>query len=176
MSGVLEDMKQFCGPCLSEPDREWFCYLTVENAEHVAEHLRLILGGNEYVWAEMNDGLPGLGLRVDTGRRLTPATNDPSGVTCHLGDDHAHITVCDTYGVWGLTSGLLVQPPMMASDEDLDEDVAQARKWATAISWGRSASLQTRAYHFELRVPAGHRTRWTVAATGPVAAAERTGS
>lgn len=161
----LSDMRVFTGPCLSRLDREWSCYLTVENAEHVAEHLRLVLGGSEYVWAEYNDGLPGLGLRVDVGRRLKPAANDPSGVTCHLDDARAHITVCDTYGGWGLSSNLLVQPPMGVSGNDLDADVAQAKKWAVAISWGRSASLSTRAYHFELRVPAGHLTRWTVAVT-----------
>lgn len=162
----LKDMKQFAGPCLSDTSRNWACYLTVENAQHVAEHLRRVLGDKSYIWAEYNDGLPGLGLRVDTGRRLTPATNDPSGVTCHPGDDDAHITVCDSYGAWGLSSRLLVQPPWGKSDDELGSELASARKWATSISWGRSASLQTMAYHFELLVPAGHRTRWTVAVEG----------
>lgn len=173
MPQVLEDMKQFAGPCLSNLDRDWSCYLTVENAEHVAEHLRLVLGGAEYVWAEFNAGLPGLGLRIDTGRRLTPANNDPSGVSCHLEDDRAHITVCDTYGVWGLHSSLLVQPAWMRDDEP--EDIKRNRKWASSISWGRSASLQTRAYHFEHLVPAGHLTRWTVGVTAEAIASAKEG-
>jgi hypothetical protein len=147
----------FRGPDPTNPDARWSAFLTLKNAENVAAHLRHHLAGG-FVWAVYNEGLPGLGLRVDL-RELRPATREPSGVALDVDDDMAHITVCDSYGVWGLRSRLAEQPPWGPVD---DEDLASRVRWATRISWDRSDSLQTLAYHVEQRVPAGHVTRWTV--------------
>lgn len=157
MNTTTLDLSPYRGPSLTSLHKQWFCHLTAENVQAVAEHMRLTLAGG-YFWAEYNEGFPSIGLRVDR-RELRPAAGEPSGVAWSLQDGRSHITVVDSYGVWGMSSQLAEQPPW---GDTADTDSTTKRKWSTSISWGRSASLHTLAYHIEHLVPSGHLTRWTV--------------
>lgn len=80
--------------------RHWFGYLTLENAEAVAGRIRTMLDGKQYTWVACNE-MGGYRPEVRTGMRLREGVK-LSGSTLESGRKMAHITVCDTYGVWGL--------------------------------------------------------------------------
>jgi hypothetical protein len=145
-------------------DQAWSGYLTTENAEHIAAMLRIALVGLRYTWGEFNEGMPGLGLLLDTGRTLTENAHDSSGISCLVSNGRAHIAVCDSYGMWGISSEMATQPSWPT--EAQTETERAAIKWAVRLCVGHSASFATRALHIEQLVLAGDLTRWTIAVEG----------
>jgi hypothetical protein len=149
---TLTELPRYAAPRVDD-HREWAGYLTIENVEHVAQALRSFLVGNTYVWAEAyeyNDWR----LRVRTGMTLGENTQHPSGISAHINDYRAAVNVCDSYGVWGLHSGMV--------DQRLEGHPGE-RRYASRIEIGRSADLGTWAWHITHLTPEGKGCRWTVA-------------
>ena len=88
-------------------DREWFGYLTTANYQAVTERIDRMLRGKKYTWvASLSPALAGKKAyhhrpEVRTGQRFESIKGKL------LTGDHApigHITVSDSYGVWGIDS------------------------------------------------------------------------
>lgn len=93
-----------------ELDRDWFGYLTTANYQAVTERIRRLIAGKRYTWvASLSPALAGEGAyhhwpEVRTGMEADKITSSLSPATGDLTRPRAHITVCDTYGVWGIDS------------------------------------------------------------------------
>lgn len=84
---------------LADYEREWFGYLTTENCEAVADRIRSMLTDVRYTWVACVSWIPsGWTARpeVRTGQKL-------KSVTASLDPSHAHISVSDDYGAWGIS-------------------------------------------------------------------------
>jgi len=84
-------------------ERDWFGFLTTENAEAVAARLRRLLSGKRYTFVAANEGLRDYFPEVRTGQRL----RDDGASAYAFGEDDrwAGVNVQDTYGSWGVHSG-----------------------------------------------------------------------
>ena len=107
---------------LANPHRDWFGYLTTANYQAVTERIRRLIAGKRYTWvASLSPALAGEGAyhhrpEVRTGMEAEKITCDLSPATGDLTRPRAHITVCDTYGVWGIDSSLASQSEAHAAD------------------------------------------------------------
>lgn len=72
----------------------WYGYLTVENAEAVADRIRLLIGdGQRYTWVATNE---------ESGLRPQVRT---SQVAREIHVEDGHVWVNDSYGLWGILTG-----------------------------------------------------------------------
>jgi hypothetical protein len=86
-------------------DRNWFGYLTTGNAQAVSDRIERMISGKKYTWVATCHW-PGQliphrpEVRVGQETRKVDLTSGP------LDDGRvmAHITVSDSYGVWGISS------------------------------------------------------------------------
>lgn len=134
-------------------DRDWHGYLTIENFEAVAGRIRRLLEGRSWTWVACNEGLRGYFPEVRTGQRLRG-----SAVTAKLlAPGHGHITVVDSYGVWGLSAHL----PDQAAARALSYDEACAA--GAHLSFERAMGSRPDRLEIEHFAPAGARLYWVAA-------------
>lgn len=101
-------------------DQDWYGCLTLENLDLVAARLRKLLGGRRYTWAatvhwkgaqddfvmpEVRTGMWAKDLKV-------------SRSTLDDGREMGHITVSDSYGVWGISTTVPDGPAASALSYD----------------------------------------------------------
>lgn len=154
---------------ITTPDRQWFGHLTLENFDAVAERISSMLEGRRYTWVACNSGLGDYFPEVRTGQQMDTLTVHER-TTYEDGSTHAHLTVCDTYGVWGLSTGV---PDDKAAHErrdrawaKADEDARRTGEWEDKrLAWvkierGRYDEGRIEITHFAL---AGHRLYWVIA-------------
>lgn len=91
-------------------DGEWFGDMTLENAEAIADRLRKMLTGRRFTFVSVNSGFSETSIPDVRNGQMLDGHVDSKGIGTGenvsfsmLADDHAHIVVCDTYGVWGLS-------------------------------------------------------------------------
>jgi hypothetical protein len=123
-------------------------YLTRANVMAVADLIRQIIGRREYTFivaGEWNGFKP----EVRPNQYLTTNNSDPSGVSVSGDDEYMHITVCDSYGVWGLHVG-------EGSEPVYGEPVP---RFATYVDMQYRNGWQMT---FKLRAPGGNQIWWTV--------------
>ena len=88
----------------------WHGVLTLWNAEAICERIRRMLAGKQYTFAAYNAGFnPCDSLDVRTSQVLEGSVSrkpagDPSHIHYKNEGGIVTITVCDSYGVWGLSS------------------------------------------------------------------------
>lgn len=128
---------------------DWSGYLTIENGEAVTERIRSLIGGGQrYTFVAVND-LFGDRPEVRTSQTAKSVEHSFSG-PYDDGSRCVHLTVPDTYGVWGLHTG--------AADADAarrmrDDD---RRDWVfLEFTHGKLAIT-----HY---APSGNRLFWTIA-------------
>lgn len=82
-------------------DRDWYGYLTLENAEAVADRIRSMIGdGQPYTWVAANEYF-GYKPEVRTSQ-VASKVEFNQDLRLSDGTPWAHLTVVDTYGIWGL--------------------------------------------------------------------------
>lgn len=81
----------------------WFGVLTISNVEQVADLLRRLLAGKNYTWVATNEGYAWK-PEVRLSQRIKPGWPDKDPITVHQHETWAHLIVCDTYGVWSLST------------------------------------------------------------------------
>jgi hypothetical protein len=154
---------------ITTPDRQWFGHLTLENFDAVAERITAMLTGARFTWVACNSGLGDYFPEVRTGQRMEKLTVHDRK-TYEDGSTHAHLTVCDTYGVWGLSTSV---PDGKAAYERRErawkaagEDERRTGEWEdkrltqVKIERGRYDAGRIEITHF---APAGHRLYWVIA-------------
>jgi len=119
----------------------WSGLLTLANYEAVADRLRMMLSGRSYTWVACNEGIGNYRPEVRSGMRVEKVTAEL------LSADHGHITVLDTYGVWGLSACWR------------DQSDPNRRGVFVAFEHGRYGEV-FRAEHY---APAGYRLYWAAA-------------
>ena len=89
----------------------WYGVMTIWNAEAIADRLRKMLEGKQYTFVSDNDFFgPERPPEVRTsqylhGHKNSEVAGDGFNVDFSmLAKDHAHVMVCDTYGVWSFSS------------------------------------------------------------------------
>lgn len=89
----------------------WYGVQTIENTPEIVERLRKLLTGKRYTFVSTNDGFSPesrIGVTVRTDQELKNGTNGtPFSTWCDEGHDtpqYCGFRVCDTYGVWGVTT------------------------------------------------------------------------
>lgn len=125
--------------------RDWAGYLALENAEAVATRIRSMIGdGQRYTWVAANEFF---GYRPEV--RTSQIADGVKFTTGDLEDGRqmAHITVPDTYGVWGLDT--------TAPTEDAARDAS--------IHDQVYLTFTRRVIEMALYVPAGHHLYWVLA-------------
>jgi len=128
----------------------WSGFLTLANYEAVANRLRAMLTGRSYTWVACNEGLGNYRPEVRAGMRVEKVTAEL------LSADHGHITVLDTYGVWGLTAVWADQAAARATGT-FDQTVRRG----PFVEFERGHYGEVfRAEHYAL---AGYRLCWAVA-------------
>ena len=130
-------------------DRDWWGCLTLENLDAVTARLRLLLDGKRYTFVAGNE-IFGFKPEVRTGQRAEKIVREV--LTLNDGRKMAHITVCDTYGVWGLHS--------------LVPDLAAARAYQSTAEMVRDAGyliFRHDRLEIEHHAPGGNKLFWTVA-------------
>ena len=95
-------------------ERDWFGYLTTANYQAVAERIRRMLAGKRYTWVDA-DAMGGYRPRVRTRQEMESVTAKLLTGE-NLTRPYAHITVSDTYGVWGIDSGEASQSEAHAAE------------------------------------------------------------
>lgn len=135
--------------------RDWYGYLTLENGEAVAERLHSMIGGGQrYTWVAANE-LFGYLPEVRTSQIAEAVRYSTSDL--EDGRHMAHITIPDSYGVWGLDT--------TAPDEDAARNGDTHDQVYVSFSYRK---LEISHY-----APAGHRLYWVIALEDePVAAGE----
>jgi hypothetical protein len=130
-------------------DRDWSGYLTLDNFEAVADRLRKLLDGHPYTWVACNEGF---GYRPE----VRPGLLMEKVAATLLAPDHGHITVADTYGVWGLSAHWPTRADAYAAGS-YDEAIKRGAHVAfKSDRYGEQFSAE----HF---APTGSRLYWTVA-------------
>lgn len=117
--------------------RDWYGYLTLENFDAVTERIREMLTGHRYTWVSCHEGLRDFFPEVRTGQRLSQdlvVNREP----LEDGTDWAHLTVADTYGVWGLSTTVPDQATArerrQAAWDGADEGKRASGKWEAGLS------------------------------------------
>jgi hypothetical protein len=153
---------------ITTPDRPWHGYLTLENFDAVAERIKAMLTGVRYTWVACNSGLRDYFPEVRTGQQMDKLTL--SGRKTYEDGPHAHLSVCDSYGVWGLSTSIADDK---AAYRRRDEAWAAAGEEARAsgtwedkrLTWvkidrGRYDAGRIEITHY---APAGYRLYWVIA-------------
>lgn len=112
--------------------RDWSGYLTLENFDAVAGRLREMLEGKRYTWVSCNEGLRDFFPEVRPGMEMEKIViHDRSDIG--YGCTMAHLTVCDTYGVWGLDATVPDQKTAherrQAAWERASDEARSAGRW-----------------------------------------------
>lgn len=96
-------------------DRDWYGYLTLENAEAVADRIRSMIGdGQRYTWVAANE-IFGYKPEIRTGqvaKRIEFVSEKLSD-----GRSWAHLLVRDAYGTWGISTTAADQAAAHAMDK-----------------------------------------------------------
>lgn len=126
--------------------RDWSGYLTLENAEAVADRIRSMIGdGQRYTWVAANEYF-GYKPEVRTSQVATKVSFD-SDLKYSDGAPWAHLNVVDTYGIWGLSAD--------AADEAAA--IAQDKRHRTFLTFDH------RKLTIDLYAPGGNHMWWVVA-------------
>lgn len=131
-------------------ERDWYGYLTLENFQAIADRIRRLLEDRTYTWVACNEGLGNYRPEVRTGQRASKVE------ASLLAPDHGHLKVCDSYGVWGMSTSL----PTMGDAYALRSHDAAANRGAYLVFESNRFGQQLAIEHF---APAGYRLYWTVA-------------
>lgn len=126
--------------------RDWYGVLTLENLDAVADRIRSMIGdGQPYSWTDVNEGL---GWRPYLRTSQVAEKIDVTRSDLDDGRTLGHITVCDTYGVWGIDT-------LFA-----DQEAARGKKERdlTFVSFERRGQLRITHY-----APAGWLMYWLIA-------------
>lgn len=97
--------------------RDWYGYLTLDNFDAVVERIREMLTGHRYTWVSCHEGMRDFFPEVRTGQRLSQDLV-VNRERLEDGRDWAHLTVGDTYGVWGLSTTVPDQATACQRGED----------------------------------------------------------
>lgn len=126
-------------------DHNWSGYLTLDNAAAVTERIRSMIGDEQpYTWVAANEYF-GYRPEVRTGQTAKDIGLDTEREVA--GEPWAHISVLDSYGVWGFHTTAATQA------EARDMDVKQR----TLLTFERGKLT------VELYAPAGNHMFWVIA-------------
>jgi hypothetical protein len=155
---------------ITTPDRQWFGHLTLENFDAVAERITSMLTGKRFTWVACNSGLGNYFPEVRTGQQLREGITVHERKTYEDGSTYAHLSVADTYGVWGLSTDV---PDDEAAEnrrrrawDAASEDARKSGEWEDKrLTWvkierGHYDAGRIEITHFAL---AGHRLYWVIA-------------
>ena len=139
---------------LNNDSREWYGVMTVWNAEAIAKRLQRLLAHKRYTFVAVNNGLDDASVpdvrasQQLNGHKASKGPGTPENISFSmLSENHAHIVVCDTYGVWGISS---------TSEDPWNHDDYKSPYVHFSLCYGNKFSVVHRA-------PAGHILRWVVA-------------
>jgi hypothetical protein len=125
---------------------DWSGYLALDNAHAVADRIKSMIGsGQRYTWVAVNEYF-GHKPEVRTSQVATKVDFE-NDLQHEDGSPWAHLTVVDTYGIWGLSTD--------AADEAAAAEAAKRDR--TVLTFER------RKVTIELYAPAGNHMWWVVA-------------
>lgn len=139
--------------------RDWSGWLTLENFEAVADRIRRLLDGRTYTWVASNEGQRAYFPEVRTGQRLCHdhARSGNAVMAKLLAPDHGHLTVVDSYGVWGLSTSI----PDQSAAHKLGFDAAC--KAGAHLTFHRAMGSRPDRLEIEHFAPVGARLYWVAA-------------
>lgn len=98
----------------------WYGYLAGDTIDQIEQRIRKLIGdGQRYTWVSYNTTQPHTFPDVRTGQRVEPGkATDRQAIKVSKDDGFVHLTVVDTYGVWGMYSTHATEADARKAAED----------------------------------------------------------
>lgn len=127
-------------------------FLALDNFDEVVKRIRSMIGnGQPYTWVAMNESF---GLRAEVRASMVAETVRTTDDGLDDGTPMSHLTVSDTYGVWGLST--------TARDQAAARDGDKFNHTYLHFEHTKYGEKLT----IEHNAPAGHRLCWVIAVEG----------